>query len=590
MEKNIIIKRASELQDKGDLLHLLNELVKDELGGDKAFSFSMKQLSYYCNPNNIRGRYKHFTIPKKSGGTRDIAAPSRGLGNLLYYVNIILKAMYKPSDYTMGFTEGRSVVDNAWRHIDQNYVFNTDLENFFPSIAQARVWKRFQLKPFCFPQAIASILAGLCCIKVKNEDGTTKYVVPQGAPTSPLITNAICDSLDRKLSGLARRFNLHYTRYADDITFSSMHNVYQENGDFRQELKRIIENQGFKMNEKKTRLQKRGGHQEVTGLTVSTKVNVRTKYVAEIRNILHIWEKYGYNDAYQRFYPKYKQTKGYVKKGEPLMENVLYGKLQYLKMVKGDKDPLYMALQTRYDKLTCPTNAEANKSLDYLRSFSLSEFEKIVGEKISYVLSKEGRLYGKTSLKGEDIFVNISNAAKVQLVKEGIIHDAKLVASVRPFKGAIPVISEPGLYVVLTSRNGKRPFWMMTYYDPTATDIDMSNIPVSQLLDIWEKNGIEAAMNACEMGILDNTLKMDKHAVPVKKKKQNNSKIFSNARSLTEAYGADIEKVVSDVANNANGENDSSKGMEVEKKCVSSHNSQLDELDSFIDDNDIEDL
>ena len=109
-------------------------------------------------------------------------------------------------------------------------VFNTDLENFFPSIEQPRVWKRFQLKPFNFKQPIANILAGLCCIKEKNEDGTVKYVVPQGAPTSPLITNAICDTLDCRLSGLARRFNLHYSRYADDITFSSMHNVYKEDG------------------------------------------------------------------------------------------------------------------------------------------------------------------------------------------------------------------------------------------------------------------------------------------------------------------------------------------------------------------------
>ena len=314
MEKREIAQRASKLQNKEDLLQLLNDIVKDELGSEHTFSFSMKQLTYYCNPNNVRGRYHHFSIPKKSGGLRNISAPSRGLSHILYYVNIMLKAVYQPSDYAMGFVEGRSVVDNASRHIGQNYVFNTDLENFFPSIAQPRVWKRFQLAPFNFNQKIASILAGLCCIREKLEDGKFTYILPQGAPTSPLITNAICDKLDRRLSGLARRFNLHYSRYADDITFSSMHNVYKKNDVFMTELKRIIEDQGFHMNIAKTRLQKLGERQEVTGLTVSNRVNTSREYVAEIRNLLHIWEKYGYNDAFKRFYPQYKEKRDMLRR------------------------------------------------------------------------------------------------------------------------------------------------------------------------------------------------------------------------------------------------------------------------------------
>lgn len=505
MEKSVIKKRASELETKEDLLQLLNDIVEDEASKDHTFAFSMKQLTYYCNPNNVRGRYRHFSIPKKSGGVRNIAAPSRGLKHLLYYVNIILKALYQPSEYAMGFVEGRSVVDNAMRHIGQNYVFNTDLENFFPSIEQARVWKRFQLKPFNFKQPIANILAGLCCIKEKNEDGTFKYVVPQGAPTSPLITNAICDTLDRRLSGLARRFNLHYSRYADDITFSSMCNVFKEDGEFRAELKRIIEGQNFKMKESKTRLQKVGERQEVTGLTVNSKVNTSSAYVAEIRNLLHIWEKYGYAEVYKRFYPKYKTEKGHVKKGEPLLENVLYGKLQYLKMVKSAKDPVYMALQARYDKLTSPIYAESEQKYDYLRSFTLAEFEEIVGSPINYVLSKEGNLYGKASLDSKDVVISITNAAKVQLVNNKIITNDELVASVKPnifSQKAIPTNSEPGLYVILTAKNGKVPFWMMTYYDPTVSDIDLSGVPVAELVNIWEHDGIDAAIEAYENGIL----------------------------------------------------------------------------------------
>lgn len=501
MEKRVIAQRTSKLQNKEDLLQLLNDIVKAELGNEHTFSFSLKQLTYYCNPNNIRGRYHHFSIPKKSGGQRHISAPSRGLSHILYYVNIMLKAVYQPSDYAMGFVEGRSVVDNASRHIGQNYVFNTDLENFFPSIAQPRVWKRFQLVPFNFNQNIASILAGLCCVREKQEDGKFTYILPQGTPTSPLITNAICDKLDRRLSGLARRFGLHYSRYADDITFSSMHNVYQENGVFRTELKRIIEGQGFHMNIEKTRLQKVGQRQEVTGLTVSNRVNTSSEYVAEIRNLLHIWEKYGYNDAFKSFYPQYKAKKGHVKQGEPMLENVLYGKLQYLKMVKGYKDPVYSALQARYDRLASPVNAEVKQSLDYLRSFTVAEFEEIIGGPINYCLSKNNNLYGKAMLNGKEIAISITGAAKHQLAKSKIITDESLLDSIKPVKYNITPKSKPGLFVVLTARNGHKPFWMMTYYDPTVTDIDVSNIPVSELVDIWEEKGIDAAILAYEEGL-----------------------------------------------------------------------------------------
>lgn len=501
MEKRVIAQRASKLQNKEDLLQLLNDIVKAELGNEHTFFFSLKQLTYYCNPNNIRGRYHHFSIPKKSGGQRHISAPSRGLSHILYYVNIMLKAVYQPSDYAMGFVEGRSVVDNASRHIGQNYVFNTDLENFFPSIAQPRVWKRFQLVPFNFNQNIASILAGLCCVREKQEDGKFTYILPQGAPTSPLITNAICDKLDRRLSGLARRFGLHYSRYADDITFSSMHTVYQENGVFRTELKRIIEGQGFHMNIEKTRLQKVGQRQEVTGLTVSNRVNTSSEYVAEIRNLLHIWEKYGYNDAFKSFYPQYKAKKGHVKQGEPMLENVLYGKLQYLKMVKGYKDPVYSALQARYDRLASPVNAEVKQSLDYLRSFTVAEFEEIIGGPINYCLSKNNNLYGKAMLNGKEIAISITGAAKHQLAKSKIITDESLLDSIKPVKYNITPKSKPGLFVVLTARNGHKPFWMMTYYDPTVTDIDVSNIPVSELVDIWEEKGIDAAILAYEEGL-----------------------------------------------------------------------------------------
>ena len=358
MDKVTIARLARRMTSKEDLLTLLNRMKQDEMYeagmSDKYHPFTMGLLQYYCNPNHAFHRYKQFKIKKKSGGFRQISAPrNRSFILMLRYVNEIFKALYTPSDYAMGFTEGRSVVDNASRHKGMNYVFNTDIKDFFPSIVQPRVWKRLQLAPLNFPQPVANILAGLCSMRgEKNSDGTYSYILPQGAPTSPIITNMICDNLDRRLAGLARKMGLNYSRYADDITFSSMQNVYQKDGDFVKELRRIIEGQGFKINEEKTRLQKRGARQEVTGIIVSDKVNVSQKYVRDIRNILYIWDRYGYSVAFSKFFPKYKQEKGHVKKGNPDMVNVIDGKLMYLKMVKGEEDPVFVRLYKKFEKLS----------------------------------------------------------------------------------------------------------------------------------------------------------------------------------------------------------------------------------------------
>ncbi|MCM1141673.1 MAG: reverse transcriptase family protein [Muribaculum sp.] len=392
MDKQTLIEKAHALETRLDLLKLLNE-VKADLLGSSAYPFTMKKLLVLCNPKNEgdkkQERYRTFSIPKKSGGQRTISAPSGNLKWMQLCLNEIFKALYTASPYAMGFAEGRSIADNARMHTNQNYVFNIDLKDFFPSIDQARVWKRLQLAPFNFNAKVASVIAGLCCMKTIRyheelpfEDA---FVLPQGAPTSPLLTNAICDTLDRRLHGLAKRFGLHYSRYADDITFSSMHNVYQPNGDFRKELERIISGQQFRVNEKKTRLQHCSVRQEVTGITVGQKLNVTRKYVKDVRAILHIWEKYGINAAYATFYPRYKSEKCQLHRGEPNLVNVISGKLCYLKMVKGENDAVYSRLYAQFCRLTNETEP-VNKptSIDYLFTMPLVAFEKKLGVSLDY--------------------------------------------------------------------------------------------------------------------------------------------------------------------------------------------------------------
>ena len=394
MEKNDIKKRVERLMKKEDLLALLNDVKADELG-DNSYPFTMKQINFYCNPTSIPNskRYHDFFIAKKSGGQRHISAPVNGLKCIQTYLNIIFQSIYEPSRYAMGFVPNRSIVDNAVIHIGQNYIFNLDIKDFFPSIPQARVWGRLKARPFCFNKELASVIAGLCCMKVVTEDAEM-YILPQGAPTSPLLTNAICDKLDFKLSRLAQHYGVKYSRYADDITFSSMHNVYQKESRFVKSLFQIIEEQGFHVNEAKTRLQKKGSRQEVTGLIISEKVNVSRKYTEDIRNILFIWQRYGLVTAYQRFVGYYKKEKGHVKKGDPVLENVIAGKLEYLKMVKGDGDSTYLKLKTRYDELmNVAVTGDAEKQIKYLDTQIISHFEKSLGTKVEIKNSKKGKLY-----------------------------------------------------------------------------------------------------------------------------------------------------------------------------------------------------
>lgn len=409
MDKNSIAKATQQLESKWDLLRLLNQIKLDEMTecglSDKFYPFTMKHLNYYCNPNNSFHRYKQFRIKKKSGGFRQITAPrNQSFMLLLRYVNEVFKAVYKPSNYAMGFTEGRSVVTNANMHKGHNYILNIDLKDFFPSIHQARVWKRLQLKPLLFKQSIANVLAGLCSMKEKTEDGNIRFVLPQGAPTSPIITNMICDNLDRGLAGLAKRFGVVYSRYADDITFSSMHNVYHPSGEFIKELRRIVESQGFIMNEDKTRLQKKGSRQEVTGIIVSDKLNVSQKYVRDIRNILYIWRKYGYATAFNKFFPRYKEAKGHIKKGNPNMVNVLDGKLMYLKMVKGEDDSVYMRLKAQFNELCNSLHDDARTTLQgitYVETWSVLEFEKKNDTTIDIITTKPKEFYAIHATKEE---------------------------------------------------------------------------------------------------------------------------------------------------------------------------------------------
>ena len=341
-----IRKFFAPMQSKEDLAKLLS-FAGDLHYGKKMKPVQLQALNYYANPKICKKRYEAFTIKKKSGEDRIIHAPVNGLKYILQALNVVLQHMYVPHISVTGFAKQKSIVDNAQRHIGYNYVYNLDLKDFFYSFDRNRVKLGFMGKPFHLnkgKEPLAFFLAGLCTHPLETDEGI-KIVLPQGSPASPVLTNILCSKLDQRLKGLADRFGAIYSRYADDITFSSPHNIYHKD-EFLKELRRIIEDdQKLAINPNKTRLQKAGYRQETTGLIVNEKVNVRRIYVKEIRMWLHYWEKYGYEKATEIFHKDANQ------KSKADLEKVLEGKLQFMEMVKGSKDDTVHALKKRLKKL-----------------------------------------------------------------------------------------------------------------------------------------------------------------------------------------------------------------------------------------------
>lgn len=410
MTKEAIVAAAAKLETTHDLLNLLNKIKMAELG-DKGYPFIMPHLNYFIHPARNKKSYKTFHIPKKSGGVRDISAPKALLKSFLTYTNKLLQAFYDAPEYVTGFVPEKSVVDNAERHVGMNYVFNTDLKDFFPSITKSRVWATLKHPPFKFNDTIADAIAGLCCTEVKI-DGEMRRILPQGSPCSPTLTNIVCRNLDRQLHRLAKKYNLRYSRYADDITFSSNRNVFQKGKEFLQELESIITGQHFTINEKKTRLQKKNERQEVTGLVVSDRVNVNREYIRWIDNLLFIWEKHGEADAYAKFLAHY-TPKQNLHKNKPNMQAVLQGKLLYLKMVKGADNEVWRRLQRRFNMLTRAKSSTVEATLKY--KYTIADFEKKIGQSLAFEPNKDGVIFCSFTLNDKKTTVALSNYVRTRI-------------------------------------------------------------------------------------------------------------------------------------------------------------------------------
>lgn len=261
----------------------------------KFIGVKLQTLTYLLYIKKIDNCYNTLEIPKKNGDTRTICVPNKNLkkvqkklyNKLSTYYDEIKTQNNFTSKISHGFEKNRSIVTNAEVHKNKRYVVNLDLLDFFPSINFGRVRSYFiKNNYFEINDDIATILAQLTCYK-----GT----LPQGAPTSPLIANMICNIMDIRILKIAKKYRLDYTRYADDLTFSTNNKYFLNDYDkFLEDIKNIIHRSGFELNSKKTHLLFSNSRQEVTGLVVNKKISVPKEYYKNTRAMAHSLYKNGY--------------------------------------------------------------------------------------------------------------------------------------------------------------------------------------------------------------------------------------------------------------------------------------------------------
>ena len=246
---------------------------------------TVKQITGILYGIGIDKYYHTFFIPKKNGQQRQINAPTGSLKYVQRRLNVLLLKRLDEfylehnikNRISHGFFKGKSIKTNAFQHRNKRYVLNIDLKNFFDSIHFGRVQGFFLKNDYFKLPKVATIIAQLTCYNGK---------LAQGAPTSPIISNLICQILDYRILKLCKKYRLMYTRYADDLTFSTNNKAFSEAYTlFLDELSNIVNDSGFAINTEKTHFQEFNKRQTVTGLSVNKKINVQNEFYKKTRSM-----------------------------------------------------------------------------------------------------------------------------------------------------------------------------------------------------------------------------------------------------------------------------------------------------------------
>ncbi len=324
--------------------------VKDRYGLSALLRVSDRGLRHLLYGIPSAQWYWTFTIPKKSGGTREIKCPVPRLKNIQRRLLRLIEAEYTPKSVVHGFVKSKGIKSNALNHIGRRYVLNIDLQDFFPSIHFGRVRGLFMADPFNLPRDVAGVIATICCFE---------KTLPQGAPTSPIVSNLICRRLDSHLRRFASSANCRYTRYADDITISAGRNGNIEKFATKsasgivlsKKLLGIIQDNDFQVNAAKLRLQGTNTRQVVTGLVTNAKANIPRKFLRNVRAMLHNAEVHKLRACQQEFELR-RTSAGYRDKSGKQFLSLLKGRIEFIRHIRGLEDQTYLRLALRLAQIS----------------------------------------------------------------------------------------------------------------------------------------------------------------------------------------------------------------------------------------------
>lgn len=244
------------------------------------------RLDYLRRISNSQNNfYRSFVIPKKSGGERTISEPLPNLKIIQAWILDEIISKGRVSGYAKAYVKGRSIKDNAFFHINQKVVLTIDIEDFFGSLKYKPVLALFQ--GMGYSKSVSTLLANLCTL-----DGS----LPQGAPTSPTISNLLMRGFDKRLAGFCKKHNIKFTRYADDMTFS---------GDFEPGMVvkfvgSLLSLYNLKINHEKIRARRQNQRQQVTGVVVNKKMQVPKNKRRELRQAIYYIRKFGLHSHLER--------------------------------------------------------------------------------------------------------------------------------------------------------------------------------------------------------------------------------------------------------------------------------------------------
>ncbi|MEM6690531.1 MAG: reverse transcriptase family protein [Planctomycetota bacterium] len=334
-------KSDRELLEQSGLPAVCNGFeLADQMG------LAASHLRYFVHhfPRTRSPHYYEFEIPKRSGGERKIASPMPGLAGAQRFVLREILSNIGTHKSAHGFVSGCSIATSADKHVGQDVVLNVDLKEFFPSITLPRVAGLF--RSLGYSGQVAKLLALICTAcprkKERDQDGRSLWVqtgghaLPQGACTSPAISNLIARSLDRRLSGLCKKMDWTYTRYADDLTFSASGEPAQRVGYLLHRIRGIARDESFQVNESKTRVQWKQQRQMVTGVVVNDQKGVPRKERRRIRAIFHRAQTEGLmaqnRDNHPDFIAYLEGMLGYIASIEPKHAEPYMKQLRALKL------------------------------------------------------------------------------------------------------------------------------------------------------------------------------------------------------------------------------------------------------------------